>query len=298
MKRLSFLFFLFLFSTITTSVVAQKNYTVEGTTYALKTEVDGALTLLWNTIDGEYRYFAKKGNEITELKNTNIDGDYQEEYKETLRALTSDENLTVDDVNLTTSGLRDFFNNYNLLKDPNYQANDNSVKLSVGIGPFAGLSNEIYTPNPTNQTLLTAGFDVELTDEEKLRRHAIVFRFEQTFSSDEYDYSASDFSLNYRFKFIKSDDLDLFVNAKVVSYTYSKVTVVTGFGQGPADEPVAITEERKGGDFNTPASFGVGADIALGNGHLFVTYNDIVAIGLDNNGEFPIDFSVGYKFSL
>jgi len=298
MKRLSFLFFLFLFSTITTSVVAQKNYTVDGTTYALKTEVDGALTLLWNTIDEEYRYFAKKGNEITELKNTNIEGDYQEEYKETLRALTSDENLTVDDVNLTTSGLRAFFNSYNLLKDPNYQANDTSVKLSTRIGPFAGLSNEIYTPNPTNQTLLTAGFDVELTDEVNLRRHAIVFRFEQTFSGDEYDYSASDFSLNYRFKFIKTDALDLFVNAKIVSYTYSKVTVVTGFGQGPADGPVAITEERKGGDFNTPASFGVGADIALGKGHLFVTYNDIVAIGLDNNGEFPIDFSVGYKFSL
>lgn len=292
--------FLFLLSFLITSsfLFAQKNYTVDGNTYMLKIEAAGTLTLLWNTIDGEYRYFAEKGNEITELKNTKSDGEYQEEYKETLRLLTSDENIPLANVNLTTAGLRDFFNEYNLLKDPNYDAMNKTVKLATRIGPFIGLSNEIYTPNPTNQTLLTAGFDVEITDDVKLRRHALVFRFEQTFSSDDYEYSASDFSLNYRFKFIKSAAIDLFVNAKVASYTYSKITAVTGFSQGPADEPVAITEEQKGGDFNTPASFGIGADIALGGGYLFITYNDIVAIGLDNNGEFPIDFSVGYKFSL
>jgi len=281
-----------------TSSHAQKTYTIDGTSYSLKTEAEGELTLLWNTIDEEYRYFAKKGNDITELKNTERNGEYQEEYKETLRLLTSDENMKVEDVKLTTAGLRNFFNTYNARKDADYKAVDKSVKLVTRIGPFLGASNAIFTSNDTNETLLTAGLDVEITDEMKLRRHAVVFRFKQTFSNDEFDYSASQLSLNYRFKFVKSSTIDVFANAKIVAYTYSNVTVVTGFGQGPADEPVAITEERKGGDLNTPASFGLGANIALGGGHLFITYNDIFAIGLDSNGEFPLDFSVGYKFSL
>jgi len=36
----------------------------------------------------------------------------------------------------------------------------------------------------------------------------------------------------------------------------------------------------------------------LGNGYLFFTYNDIVGLGIDSNGEFPVDFTLGYKFNL
>ncbi|MCW8980022.1 MAG: hypothetical protein OQJ83_01440, partial [Altibacter sp.] len=99
---------------------AQQNYTVSGTTYSLKTEVEGTLTLLWNTIDGEYRYFSKKGNDIVELKNSKTDGDYQEEYKEVLRSQTADAVVAVEDVNLTLPSLRAFFIAYNKKIDPAY----------------------------------------------------------------------------------------------------------------------------------------------------------------------------------
>ena len=69
-------------------LLAQETFEVDGSSYSLKTEVDGTLTLLWNTIDGEYRYFAKKGSAITELKNTKTNRRYQEEYKEYYSSLT------------------------------------------------------------------------------------------------------------------------------------------------------------------------------------------------------------------
>ena len=70
---LTLLFFLLAISTIH----GQEQYTVNGKQYTLKTEAEGTITLLWNTIEGEYRYFSKKGLDIQELKNSRIDGKYQ-----------------------------------------------------------------------------------------------------------------------------------------------------------------------------------------------------------------------------
>src|SRR5690606_19092100 len=79
---------------------AQQQYTIDGQTYTLNTGVEGSLTLLWNTIDGEYRYFSKKGDAIEELKNTKQNGDYQEEYKAILKRQTSDAVISTEKVNL------------------------------------------------------------------------------------------------------------------------------------------------------------------------------------------------------
>ncbi len=59
---------------IVTKTNAQDQYTVDGKQYSLFTEIEGPLTLLWNTVDGEYRYFSKKGDVILELTNTKVDG--------------------------------------------------------------------------------------------------------------------------------------------------------------------------------------------------------------------------------
>jgi hypothetical protein len=291
MKRL---FLLLCFLLISSQSIAQQEYTVDGTSYSLYTEVEGTLTLLWNTIDDEYRYFAKKGDAITELKNTRIDGKYKEEYKEVLRILTKDEVMPVNKVQLTTSSLRNFFNNYNKRKDPDFSAKITAFEPSFRLGPFLGTSNAIFTSNINNENLLTAGVDFEVTDDVKLRRHAVVFRFKQTFSSDAYDYSASQLSINYRFKFIKSNIVDVYVNTKFVALTNSKRSITFT----PKDTMVEVTEERKGTDFSAPGAFGLGADIKLGNGHLFITYNDVVAVGVSGNDSFPLDLSVGYKFTL
>jgi hypothetical protein len=283
-------FFLFM-----APVSAQQEYTVNGQTYSLKTEVEGPLTLLWNTIDGEYRYFVQKGNAITELKNSRSNGRYQEEYKESLMVLTSDEGMNTEEVKLTRASLKNFVNEYNKKADPNYSSETSSILLKTRLGVFGGVSNSIFTQNPLNSLHPVAGVDLEVIDEVKLRRHSVVLRFKQTFQASDHKYSASQFSLNYRFKFVKQSAFDIFVNTKFVAYTYSKRE---DFVVVDPDTNEITLESSSGGDLSAPATFGLGADIALGNGFLTLNYNDIVGIGVDSNGEFPVDFTVGYKFNL
>ena len=275
-------------------LLAQETFEVDGSSYSLKTEVDGTLTLLWNTIDGEYRYFAKKGSAITELKNTKTNGRYQEEYKESLQLLTADNPVPTADVKLTLADLRTYVRTYNKQVDPNFVVDEPSIQLGLRLGAFAGVSNSIFTQNPGNNFLPVFGVDLELIDRVKLERHAVVLRFKQTIGNSDYDFNASQFSLNYRIKFVKTETLDIFLNTKFVSYTYS---TRNDFPVEQANGDIVL-ESSSGGDLTAHGIFGIGADYQLGNGYLFFTYNDIVGLGIDSNGEFPVDFTLGYKFNL
>lgn len=275
---------------------AQKQYTVDGQTYSLITEVEGSLTLLWNTIDGEYRYFLKKDNEIEELKNTKQNGDYQEEYKATLKQKTSDAAISNERLRFTLPSLHSFVVEYNKIKDPNFNEEDVSSELQLRLGGFVGVSNSVYTKNPTNALQAVAGFDLELVDEVKLKRHALVLRFKQTFKSADHKYSASQISLNYRFKFVKTSKFDVFINSKFAALTFSTKEIVTHVAE--SNPPIFFTENISASDFSAPITFGLGADYKIGNGYITFNYNDIVGLSVDSNNEFPIDFTVGYKFNL
>ncbi len=286
--------FVFCFFLFATTLHAQQQYTVDGQTYNLNTEVEGTLTLLWNTVDGEYRYFSKKGNDIAELKNTKQNGDYQEEYKEVLKQQTSDAVVSTKKVKLTLPSLHAFFSEYNKKKDPNFSEEEKSIDLDFRLGLFGGVSNSVYTQNPTNALQPVAGIDFELVDAVKLKRHAMVLRFKQTFKSSDYKYSASQLSLNYRFKFVKTPKFDAFINCKFVSLTFSnREEIIIGYGE--VDEPIY---GENGSDFNAPVTFGIGADYKVGNGYITFNYNDIVGLSVESNDEFPIDFTLGYKFNL
>ncbi|MDP2688167.1 MAG: hypothetical protein Q8O62_13150 [Aequorivita sp.] len=286
--------FVFCFFLFATTLHAQQQYTVEGQTYNLNTEVEGTLTLLWNTVNGEYRYFSKKGNDIAELKNTKQNGDYQEEYKEILKQQTSDAVVSTEKVKLTLPSLHAFFVAYNKKKDPNFNEEEKSIDLDFRLGGFAGVSNSVYTQNPTNALQAVAGIDFELVDAVKLKRHAMVLRFKQTFESSDYKYSASQLSLNYRFKFVKTPKFDAFVNCKFAAFTHSKREILVP--GGPVDDEVL--KSVSGSDFNAPVTFGIGADYKVGNGYITFNYNDIVGLSVESNDEFPIDFTLGYKFNL
>lgn len=296
MKSLLSIFALFFILSAAT-LQAQQQYTVDGQEYTLNTEVEGTLTLLWNTVEGEYRYFSKKGNDIVELKNTKQNGDYQEEYKETLRQQTSDASVSTEKVKLTLPSLHAFFVTYNKKKDPNFAETEKSIDLDFRLGAFAGVSNSVYTGNPNNALQAVAGIDFELIDAVKLKRHAMVLRFKQTFESSEYKYSASQLSLNYRFKFVKTPKFDAFINTKFAALTFSK-REQTYISDAQVVPPLTYTENSSGSDFSAPITFGLGADYKVGNGYITFNYNDIVGLSVDSNGEFPIDFTLGYKFNL
>lgn len=277
--------FVFLF---TAAVFAQENYAVDGNTYSLKTEVEGPLTLLWNVIDNEYRYFAKKGNDIVELKNTRVDGKYQEEYKQTLAQLTVDYPVDASKTNLTLVGLRSYFNKYNALADTNYVAQSNSVDLKTRLGAFGGFSNNTSTTNPENVSAPLLGVEFEITDNVVLKRHAIVLQFRHSFNTKDYDLTFSQFALNYRFKFIQTEQLSVFAQAKMVTLTFSELD------KNNAEGLIELTNTS----VNTPIGFGLGLDYKICNGFLTLGVNDLVSPGVDTNDEFSLDVTLGYKFML
>lgn len=293
MKSFLLAFTLFLLLS-TGNLQAQQQYNVDGQSYTLNTEVEGLLSLLWNTIDGEYRYFSKKGADIKELRNTKQKGSYQEEYKEILKQQTNDVGVPVQKVKLTLPSLHSFFVEYNKKKDPDFEVEEvESIELQLRFGAFVGITNSVYTENIYNTAQALAGLDLELIDAVKLKRHAMVLRFRQTVRGNSYKYSASQLSLNYRFKFVKTSKFDAFVNCKFAALTYFKKEETKVYELAPPE-----TTTTSGSDFNAPITFGIGADYKVGNAYITFNYNDIVGLSVDNNGEFPVDFTLGYKFNL
>ncbi|PKP25300.1 MAG: hypothetical protein CVU03_08690 [Bacteroidetes bacterium HGW-Bacteroidetes-2] len=281
-------FFLVLAFVFSTAIFAQEQYTVSGKTYTLQTEVEGTLTLLWNVIDEQYRYFAKKGNELVELKNTRTDGKYQEEYKETLVSLTSDQSISSEKTKLTLVSLRSFFNEYNKKVDPYYQENATSVALETRLGAFGGVSNNVSTTNPQNVFAPFFGIEFEVTDSQMLKRHAAVLQFRHSFKAEDYDLTYSQFTINYRYKFIHKESLSLFIQAKLIALSF--------FERAKDNQEGLI--DRTGSSLQTPIGLGLGLDYKLGNGFITFIMNDIVAPGVDTNDAFSLDFTLGYKFNL
>lgn len=292
MNRILLLLFLLVASFSLNAQTA--SYAINGQNLELKTDVDGPLTLLWNVIDQEYRYFIKKGDDITELTNDIVDGKFTDSYKTQLDALTTDSPVDTKKTKLTIASLRQFANLYNSQVDPNYVATVTVVKPTYRIGGFVGTTNSVFTDNPDNVSNLQVGIDFEILDAIALPRHAVVVQYKQTLPSDDFDFSSSQFSLNYRFKFIKSDRIDIFLNTKLATYTFASRDDFETEVEGVS----VLVEGDSGSNFQGPILFGLGADIALGKGYLTLNAIDLYSFFLDDNGEFPLDLSIGYKFNL
>jgi len=286
------LFALFIFSLSS----AQENYTYQGETYSLIKTVDGELDLLYNIIDDEYRYFISINGDLEELLNTKVDGEYKREYKDTLQKLTSDKNISTNRLNLTLSSLENFIIKYNTLKDENFVDPRAKGSLNSRLGFFGGISNMIYTPNPTNQIAPVLGVEWEVYSNEKLKRHAAFVQLRYVFESEDYKYSEAEFSLNYRFKLINLTDFHFYLDAELFNFTYYDENFTIVDSADPANNEKI---NRTGSELNFPVSFGAGVAYRITpNGFLTLSYNDVVSIAEDSNGEFPVDVTLGYKFKL
>jgi len=278
----------------TGTLFAQKDYTIGGQTYQLTQEVSGSLDLLWGVVDNQYRYFIQKDEQLLELTNTKEGKDYKEEYKVALSNLTSDHPVDVSKVKLTKGSLRNFCDSYNSLADATYQSQRQSIKLKTRLGVWGGMTNYPYFINPGNDLNGQAGIDFEIVDHVKLRRHSLVVQFRQIFSSSAYDMSSTQFSLNYRFKFVQTETFDLFINTKITDYVHISPNLLDPDGDGDISDRIQGSE----GGMQVPFAFGLGGDIAMANGFITLAWYDLLAIGLDDNGNFPVDFAIGYKFKL
>lgn len=265
---------------------SQESYNVNGESLSLYAEAEGSLTLLWNSFDGSYRYFIKKDNEIVELTNTKKDKKFQEEYKGVLQSYTGSD---ASKVRFTKADLTKEVDNYNVKNDANYISEVTSVKLKTRLGAFAGITNYAYFLNPENTSLPQLGAELEIIDEVKLKRHSLAVQLRHIIGNNDFDFSSTQVSLNYRFKFIKCQSFDIYVNTKIADYVHISQDINVA-----PDLKIAAS----GGEFQAPFALGLGGDIALGNGYLTLLYQDIFALNLNDNGEFPLDFVIGYKWNL
>jgi len=142
-----------------------------------------------------------------------------------------------------------------------------------------------------NTFITQLGIDFEIFDTTKFRKHAILFQFRQLFGNNDFDINSSQLSLNYRFKFIKTNSVEFFINTKIADLVIIDGDIEQTLSNGETIFSKGATE------FQAPVAFGLGADIALGNGYLTLGVYDLIALNLENDN-FPIDFVAGYKFNL
>lgn len=273
------------------SVTAQKQYTINGKNYELKSAVKGSLNLLWNIVDKQYRYFVEdSNNHIFELLNTkNANNKYQEEYKTQLKKLTEKASISVDDLKFTLNSLKQFFKRYNTAIGHSVYF-DEKPTLKSRMEFYGGITNHPFVSNAGNTKLPFFGTEVEIVSSNKTSKHAAFFSIEHALDNTNFKYSATQLALGYRYRFINKTFFNIYGNLHIATYNLSKNTI----------ELTSTTNEVvKNSDFKIPLAFGIGADIKI-NTCSFITlaYNELFALFIDSNGNFPIDFAIGYKFNL
>lgn len=234
---------------------AQENYSYQGKEYSLIKTIDGELDLLYNIIDGEYRYFITKNENLEELINTKVDGKYQEQYKNTLQKFTSDENISTQRVKLTLASLQEFVIMYNTLKDETFVDSREKSSVNFRLGFFGGISNLVYTPNPTNETSPLIGAEFEIYSNKKLKRHSAFIQFRYVFESEDYKYSEAQTSLNYRFKIINLKNFHFYVDTEFFNLAFYNENFIILDSDEPNNNEVA---NRTDSELNFPVSFGAG----------------------------------------
>ena len=274
--------------------ISQESYSIKGETLQLKTEVSGNITLLWNIIDGKYRYFIKKDNTITELTNTkDTNHKYQEQYKSELNRLTNNFGET-DKLNLTLPSLKNFVDAYNTTQDASYVASDKTAKLETNLLIHGGLTNHPFNNNPENASNAIFGVEIEFYNKSKLPKHALFFGINHALSSDKFDFSNTKFNLGYRFRFINTSNFNIYVNTTIAEYSFSK-EIINYYN----DNDMLIEDEISGSSLEAPFSFWLGADIKLNSfSFLTLSYNELFALFVKNNGNFSTHLNIGYKINL
>ena len=285
---------LFLALTITTLSFAQTTYTVNNETLVLNTEVEGDFDLLWNTFDGKFRYFIKnKEEQLTELTNTKgSNNKYDNMYQTTLETLC---NTDASKVKLTLYSLKNFINKSNAASDPNYTFNNSQPKLKTRLGIFGGLTNHPFITNPNNKTVPLFGAELELFQNNLIPKHAGFLNIRTTGDTDDFNYSATQIALGYRFRFINTSKFNIYAQTKFATFTASKTAYII---EDSVDPGTFYKEEKSSTSFDIPLTFGIGADFKIGNGFITFVYDNLFAALQDTADNFPLDFALGYKFNL
>ena len=269
---------------------SQENYTVNGETLQLTTEIDGELDLLWTVNEGEFRYFVKSSNNtITELKNSKDENkNYLEEYKTILKELTNGK--ATESLKFRLYDLKAYVDSYNMSNDSSYATAIKKAKVGLRLGLFGGLTNSPFVENPKNSKALLIGGEIEIFEADPSPRHSGFIQGRHTFDAENFDYTTNEIALGYRYRLINKSRFSIYTQVKLATVNFS----TSNFEYEDGEKIY-----RKSTSFDAPFIFGIGSDIKIGkNGYITLTYGELFALFLDNQGNFSTDFSVGYKFNL
>ncbi|HET8854589.1 MAG TPA: hypothetical protein VFM60_01585 [Salinimicrobium sp.] len=274
---------------------AQEIFIIRGDTLELQREVKGELSLLWTSSGSNHRFFVQKGKKLVELKNSINEETNRRVYREQLENLTSDAEISTLGLSFLLYDLKHFVNQYNAKVTEDYVYNTSTPNLTKRIGLFIGFSNNKYTYNPQNILAPVIGIEFEIYDPNLARRHSAFIHLRQSFNQDEYQYTSTQLSLNYRFRFLYFRTFNLHLDTELATLLYSREKRILRNSTGAFTDVI----EESGFSFTAPLSFGIGSEIRLSeDSFLTLSYNDIVSIVLDGNGNFPLDFTLGYKYNL
>ncbi|WP_338732703.1 outer membrane beta-barrel protein [Mangrovimonas cancribranchiae] len=276
---------------------AQETYTVGEETLELKTEVEGNLDLLWNVINGQYRYFVRtKDGTISELKNTKgSNKKFQEEYKATLNSvMDSGYNVSIDNVDLTLPSLKKVIDLYNGTSDVAYQSVVKKAKPQLRLGVLGGITNFPFVENPDNALSPIFGTELEVISNKEKPRHSGFFQLRHALENDELQYSSTELSLGYRYRFVSTSKLGVYANVKFATLSFNKVTYTY---ENNNSQLVSTSDHET--IFDAPFIFGIGGEYRISNrAFISLNYNRLVAIFLDNSDNFSTDVSLGFKMIL
>ena len=291
MKKIAVLCFLLFFSI---SALAQLTYTLGNETLELKQISEGTLDLYVNNSNGQKRFFVKKD-----------DGDFQEllenlepnsntpQFIYVLKSLTKDTDVSTERVRFSQASIKNFVGFYNYKKDLETDDGTRDYPVNFRFGVSGGITNSPFVENPDNTLSPLVGMELEIYGDAERPRHAGFLQGRYSFSSDEFDYSATEFSLGYRFRIINRPSFNVYVQNKFATLKFERSARPELQG-----EEIVIRDINET-NFNMPLIFGIGTDIKVcDTAFITVIVGELFALLQENNGNFPTDISVGYKFNL
>ena len=202
--------------------------------------------------------------------------------------------MSAEKVNLTLPSLISYIETYNKAQDVNFKSTHSKSKAQLRLLIFGGITNSPFVNNPENVKTPVFGAELEVSEGKESPRHSGFLQIRNVLEDkDKFQYSTTELSLGYRFRFIRSKGFNLFADVKAATVNFSKSTVPI------AENGVVSLQEISDTAFDVPFIFGVGADIRLSS-RSFITlgYNQLFAAFLDNQVNFSTDVTIGYKLQL
>jgi hypothetical protein len=263
---------------------AQLSTSINGVPVSLKQATKGPLELHYTLFQRQYYFYIRQGEQaLIPLTKEEQTPNY---YKTKLSELTGGFGDT-GTLEFALKPLKAYLNAYHRQLDPEYVAYEEPAKLAWWGMLFAGATNNPFVTNKNNQMNPMLGLEIEVAGNVTVPKHSGFFQYRYAFPSDNFDYQTQEFALGYRYRFLRKNWGALFGQLKAATFNNSETTL-----RNEDDQLVTLSSNS----FDAAFIFGLGVDLKLGaNSYLTFIYGELFAVFLNNQGNFPLDFSLGYK---